>query len=310
IMKSRMWVIVLISLQLCFPIPVFPQDPPNTGQTQATAQIVGKGTHVLDAATLDSISSLTISRGSTAVIDFGGASQLNLSGDLVNKGHLFIGSSTQAVTGAQISAANIVNRHGAELSSALPNGGVGGFTSSVANMDLVVSAVQNILNGGIIRSSGNLYMNAGGSIINAAGTTGGATKMQDGGQNKFPASHNLDAGLIASQLGTIAAYTSQLVNPGFIQARSGNVQIANLSGNTLAVDNTLGRITAQNSILFETLGTTSESKATLSVSGGTLSAGAVSFASPDGRISVAVDRIDGSVDVSGGTAEIGAQDGN
>src|SRR5262249_12984604 len=178
IMKSRMWIIVLISLQLGFPIPVFAQDPPNTGPTQATAQIVGKGTHVLDAATLDSISSLTISRGSTAVIDFGGASQLKLSGDLVNKGHLFIGSSTQAVTGAQISAANIVNRHGAELSSALPNGGVGGFTSSVANMDLVLSAVQNILNQGTIRSSGNLSMNAGGSIINVPGTTGTAPVMQ------------------------------------------------------------------------------------------------------------------------------------
>src|SRR5262249_6805236 len=128
-MKSRMWIIVLISLQLCFPNLVFAQDPPNTGQTQSTGQIIGKGAHILDAATLGSISSLTISRGSTAVIDFGGASQLQLSGDLVNKGHLFIGSSNQAVSGAQISAANIVNRHGAVLSSALPNGGVGGFTS-------------------------------------------------------------------------------------------------------------------------------------------------------------------------------------
>jgi len=309
-MKSRMWIIVLICLQLCFPIPIFAQDPPNTGQTQATAQIVGKGTHVLDAATLDSISSLTISRGSTAVIDFGGGSQLKLSGDLVNKGHLFIGSSNQAVTAAQISAANIVNRQGAELSSALPNGGVGGFTSSVANMDLVLSAVQNILNQGTIRSSGNLSMTAGGSIINIPGTTGTAPVMQAVNNINLQAASIVNGGLIASQLGTIAAYTSQLVNSGSIQAQAGNVQIANLSGNSLTVDNTLGQITAQNSILFQTLGSTSESKATLSVSGGTLSAEDVSFVSPDGRVSVAVDRLDGNVSVSGGTAEIGAQEGD
>src|SRR4030095_15402103 len=169
-MKRHVWMSLLIALQLCFPIRVFAQE--------AAPRTVSKGTHVLDAATLGSRSTLKISRGATAVIDFGGTSQLTLPGDLVNKGNLFVGSSKQEVTAAQISAANIVNRQGAVISSALPNGGVGGFTSSVANFDLVLNAAQNILNQGTIRSSGNLTMNAGGSIINAAGTSGVSPVVQ------------------------------------------------------------------------------------------------------------------------------------
>src|SRR4030095_14050235 len=82
----------------------------GSSQTQTSALKVREGTQVFDAATLDAVSSLKISRGATAVIDFRGASQLKLPGNLVNKGNLFVGSSNEAVTAAQISAANIVNR--------------------------------------------------------------------------------------------------------------------------------------------------------------------------------------------------------
>src|SRR5262249_16585462 len=95
-----------------------------------------------------------------------------------------------------------------------------------------------------------------------------------------------------------------------IQALGGSVQIANLAGNTLRVNNALGRIAAQDEIGFQTLGSTSQSKAMLSVMGGTLSADDVSFVSPDGRIRAEVDRIDGSVNVSGGMADIGVAAGN
>src|SRR5215467_6123234 len=77
IMKRQVWLSLLIAVQLCFPIRVFAQE--------AAPRTIGKGTHVLDAATLGSISSLKISRGATAVIDFGNASQLTLPGDLLNK---------------------------------------------------------------------------------------------------------------------------------------------------------------------------------------------------------------------------------
>src|SRR5262249_51106236 len=119
-----------------------------------------------------------------------------------------------------------------------------------------------------------------------------------------------NAGLITSQLATVNANTAKLVNSGTIQALSGSVQIANLTGNTLSVDNSLGTITAQDGVLFQTLATTPQSKAELSVIGGTISASNVSLLSPDGRIDVAVDRINGSVDVSGGTVQIGVQQGN
>src|SRR4030095_6495048 len=164
------------------------------------------------AHTLDSVSSLKISRGATAVIDFGGASQLSLPGNLVNKGNLFVGSSNQAVTAAQISAANIVNRPRALLSSVLPNGGVGGFTSSVANFDLVLNAVQNILNQGTIRSSGSLSLNAGGSIVNQA---------------TIQAAQNVN---FNSAIGSIA-------NSGLISAMAGNINIASQTVQNMLLNN-------------------------------------------------------------------------
>src|SRR5262249_26289549 len=75
----------------------------NSSQPTSALRIRG-GTQVLGAATLDSLASPKVSRGATAVIDFGGASQLKLPGNLVNKGNLFVGSSNHAVTSAQISA--------------------------------------------------------------------------------------------------------------------------------------------------------------------------------------------------------------
>src|SRR5262249_13478864 len=171
---------------------------------------------------------------------------------------------------------------------------------------------HDIVNGGRITSAGKLTVRAGGSIINAlpAGATGSAPVMQAVSNLNLQAANIVNGGLIASQLGTVNAYTQQLINSGTIQALSASALIANLAGNTLMVNNALGRIAAQDEILFETLGSTSQSKATLSVLGGTLSAEAVSFVSPDGRVAVEVDRMDGKVNVSGGTAEIGALQGN
>src|SRR5262249_23471444 len=171
---------------------------------------------------------------------------------------------------------------------------------------------HDIVNGGRITSAGKLTVRAGGSIINAlpAGATGSAPVMQAVTNLNLQAANIVNGGLIASQLGAVNAYTQQLINSGTIQALGGSVQIANLAGNTLRGKHPLGSIVAQDEIGFQTLGSTSQSKAMLSVMGGTLSADDVSFVSPDGRIRAEVDRIDGSVNVSGGMADIGVAAGN
>jgi len=258
------------------------------------------------------VSSLVVPKGVIAVDDFARTGNLNLSGDLTNAGTFYAFSSSPAVMTASVSAANIFNQPGAVLTSVLPKSGLGGFGNLVSNLSLSLNATNNVLNAGTISSAGSLTATAGGSITNAlpAGVTGAHPVMQAVKNVNVQAPSITNGGIIASQLGTVNAYTAELVNPGTIQALSGSVQIANLSGNTLTVDNSLGTIAAQDQVLFQTLGSTQESKSELSVEGGTISANNVSFLSPDGKINVAADRINGAVDVSGGTAEIGIKQGN
>jgi len=237
---------------------------------------------------------------------------LSLSGDLSNAGKFYAVSSSPTVTAASISAANIFNQQGAVLTSVLPKSGLFGMGNLISNLSLNLNASNNVGNAGTISSAGRLTVTAGGSITNAlpAGATGVNPVMQGINNVNLQAPNIANDGLIASQLATVNANTAQLVNSGTMQAPSGSIQIASLSGNTLSVDNSLGTISAQDEVLFQTLGTTQQSKAELSVVGGTISANTVSFVSPQGRINVAVSRINGSVDVSGGTAMIDVQQGN
>src|SRR5262249_12839746 len=78
---------------------------------------VSRGTTILDAAALSSVSALTVPRRATAVIDFSNAPNAVLTGDLENKGRVFAVASNPAVTVAGLTASNIFNRHGAVVSS-------------------------------------------------------------------------------------------------------------------------------------------------------------------------------------------------
>ena len=270
------------------------------------------GSVQLTSSLVQQASDLVIPKGMTVFDDFAQTGNLNLQGSFSNAGKFYAISSSPQVTSAAISAVNIFNQKGALISSVLPSSSPGGLSTLVNSLSLSLNAANNISNAGTITSAGNLTLKAGTSIINAlpAGVTGPSPVMQAASNVNLQAASIVNGGLVSSQLGAINAYTSRLVNSGMIQAPSGSIQIANLSGLTLGVDNTLGLIAAQDTVLFDTLGSTSQSKATLSVVGGTLSANNVAFESPDGRINVSVDRINGSVDASGGTAEIGTKEGN
>src|SRR5262249_17875466 len=140
--------------------------------------------------------------------------------------------------------------------------------------------------------------------------------MQALGNVNLQAASIVNQGTIASQSANVNAATASLTNSGVIQALAGSVQILNPYGNTLSIDNALGSILARDQILLQTLGSVTDesgnyvSKASLSLSGGTLSANQIHLNSPDGNIAVNTDNINGDVYVGGGTAVVGTQNGD
>ncbi len=149
------------------------------------------------------------------------AAALNLTGNLNNSGSILANPSAGAQ--AAISAANIFNNSGALIST---------ITANVPT-NLNLTAINNIVNAGQILSSGNLNLNAGGSIINTlpAGITGAQPVMQ--------AANNL------SILTGASSAAAQIVNSGLITALAGNINIASQTPASILVNNTGGSILAQ-----------------------------------------------------------------
>src|SRR4030095_6591641 len=114
---------------------------------------------------------LVIPRHVSVVQDFGINSSLDLGGNLTNSGRFYAVSSNSNATNAIINANNIFNNSGAILSSVLPSGGLAGYSNLVGSLNLTLNALHDIVNAGVISSSGNLNMNAGGSIINQTAAT-------------------------------------------------------------------------------------------------------------------------------------------
>jgi len=88
-------------------------------------------------------SSLNVPVDVTAYGDFGRQSDFRLTGDLSNKGTMFVSSSDQSVRGGGIHADNITNH-------------TGGFISS--EVDLSLNAARNLSNDGVITSQGSLTL--------------------------------------------------------------------------------------------------------------------------------------------------------
>ncbi len=108
------------------------------------------------------ISKVIIPEGVTAFGDFSANADLQLGGDLVNRGTVIGFSTNSANQTGSLSANNIINRSGATIST-----GAGSPTNSIANFSLILNATKDIVNSGSITSGGNLTLNAGNSIVNA-----------------------------------------------------------------------------------------------------------------------------------------------
>ncbi|MBX9685855.1 MAG: hypothetical protein K2X27_04080, partial [Candidatus Obscuribacterales bacterium] len=278
----------------------------QTATTTATSISSSKAVQTINSSTLQG-QSLAVPSGSTYVINVNSTSPVNLSGNFSNSGTIYLVSSNSAVHTANISATNIFNQQGALLTTVLPVGGIAGFMSQ---LNLSLSAINNIVNYGTISSAGSLNLNAGNSIVNQlpAGMSGPNPVMTAVQNLNMQATNIINSGLIASQLASVNAYTSNLVNSGAMQALSSQINVQNLLSNVLNVNNLNGILSAGSSINFSTLASVYDSgknllsEAVLKIDGGKLDAPLVSINSPGGKISVNVEQINGGLNLSGATA--------
>jgi len=264
------------------------------------------------------LNGLTVKSGKIEIIDLSNplATNIILTGNLTNAGTIYVVSSNPLITHVSISAANVDDLQGALFSTVLPASGLLGFSALVPNLSLSLSAINNIVNSGTISSAGALSLSAGHSIVNQlpTGVTGtGPTIMAMQNLNlQSPSISN--SGIIASQLGSLSANTANLVNSGTVQARAGQINIQNLIGNVLNVNNLHGTIAAGQSLNFSTLGSLYDSQnkllsqGLLTIEGGNLQAPQLFLTSPGGQINVAVEQVSGGVNLTGASAVVNASD--
>ncbi|MBY0547035.1 MAG: hypothetical protein K2W95_07060 [Candidatus Obscuribacterales bacterium] len=95
---------------------------------------------------------VTVPEGGTYVIDFGNAPVFNANGNFTNAGTVYALSTNPAVTTGTLVSIDFFNQPGAVFTSVLPTGGIPGYTSAVSNLNLVLTAINNFTNAGIISS--------------------------------------------------------------------------------------------------------------------------------------------------------------
>lgn len=194
------------------------------------------------------LGSLVIPSGVSVINNFASNPALNLAGSLTNAGTFYAVSTNPLVSTASIAALNIANQQSALLTSVLPQGGLAGYSNAISNLSLSLSAINNIVNAGVISSAGTLSMTAGGSITNAANMAGISAVMQAMNNVNLNAASIVNSGLISSITGNInvasqlsdsaASQALQALNVnnvgGIMQALNGSINVGNIlsSGNT------------------------------------------------------------------------------
>ena len=227
------------------------------------------------------ISDLVIPESVVAIDDVSKGA-LRISGDLVNRGEILGVSDTRGRQG-RIFADNILNMAGAVISmdSTLRNGDMttAGFIAGLVQLGelsregtkLLLNANNMIDNSGTIFSAGNLTMSAGELHNSGVIFTGDSMSVE----------------------------TQKVVNSGVVQSIGAAMSlVATNAVETFSVVNSGGRIDAGNGHLYMSAATP------ISVIGGTLNADLVQFNSPNSAVNVAVDSINGLVDVIAFTSAV------
>lgn len=217
-MKKRM------AALLCSGMVLFSQ----VGFTRATlAQSVPlTPSQVIDASNYTSTGDLQIDNGQNVVVDFTNAPNgLQITGNLINQGNLYAISTSSQQNTANFFAQNIVNAQSALFTTVLPTAGIAGFSNAIPNLNLSLTATNNIVNQSVLTSAGDLNLSAN-LIINAlpTGATGTAPVMQ--------AVNNLN---ISALVGTI--------NSGVMSSVASNINIASVLNNVV-FENISGQLSA------------------------------------------------------------------
>ncbi|HEY9869675.1 MAG TPA: hypothetical protein V6D08_10960, partial [Candidatus Obscuribacterales bacterium] len=290
----------------------------NYGQQLLQLNQAGKavgGTVNLASLLTQSVNNVIIPRGVTVIRDVATESSLTIAGNLINWGSIYAVSSSPQVSIANISATNIFNRAGGLLTTVLPSAGLPGYANLLASLNLSITALQDIINQGVISSSGGLYAVAGRSIVNTMpiGVTGPAPIIQAVNDVNLQALNIVNQGQISALVGNVTVTAATVQNQGIIQSFNANVIVNNLLANLLAVNNILGTIAARDTITFQTRDATqlaaAAGKPGISFTGGTLAADTIRFLSPGGTVSVLADRLQGKVEATAASASIGSRVG-
>lgn len=247
------------------------------------------GYFTLNSPRCPPITNLVIPSGVTAVRNFGTAGALSLGGNLTNDGAFYCLSTSPGVQTAVIQAQHVLNNSGATISTILPAGvAVAGV---VANLSLSLNALKDIINSGLITSSGSLSISAGGSIINSVVTKASASTP------------------IISAANNLTLLSGSITNSGLIASLSSNVNISAPSGNGLQVKNSGGTIQAlQGGITFGD--PQYAGKSNIDITGGNLLSKAVNVFNGEGIAALNVQDLTGILNVRAGEVNVSASTSN
>ncbi|MBY0547729.1 MAG: hypothetical protein K2W95_10570 [Candidatus Obscuribacterales bacterium] len=255
-----------------------PASASGTATPQAPSPVVPTSSSILTPE-VSAILNQSAPSPTTMVIDFAQQSTLHFAGDFINPANvtLYAISTDPNITTATISAANIYNA--GIITTILPSCGLPGYTNLVGNLNLVMNAVNNIVNIGEISSAGNLSLTAGNAIANITSNAG------------------LSAIMSAANNFSLAANT--IVNSGTINAMN-NLNLASVMANNLAVNAVGGVFQAGGAINIRDAAFTSKSN--LDVLGGIWYSPTLNFYSGNGITKMTLESATGVI--NGSTGEL------
>jgi hypothetical protein len=255
---------------------------------------------IMPGSTASALSALSIpGKVGLAVIGFTADKPFVISG-LTNVAGTLFALQNQPGVASYLNLGSLNVAPGGLVTTTLP-GGANPFGSGVfSSQSLVVNALHDISNSGVISSGGSLALNAGGIISNLTG----ANIVSTTGVQAAPSN-----GTIIAQDIAISTGSGSLINSGLISALN-NIVIAS-PNSALTVNDESGSVRSIAGQISVNAGSAA-THSNLNVSGGDWLApvGGVEFSAPCADISVTANRLTGPVSLTGANAVAGAFNGD
>jgi len=233
------------------------------------------------------VSGLVVPEAVQVVGNFGGRSDFNLTGDLVNNGAIVALSNRAGANKASISANNLFNSASGSISSVVNPSDFPQYGQLETSVDLKLRGQEALTNQGSISSSGDLTL-AGNTVSNESTRHSTAT--------------------ISAQ-NNVYIESGSLNNTGSISAVQGNVGILSPVNGSIAINNAGGTISALNGSI--TVGDAANvAKIDTTLTGGDWLSQSLNLYSGDGALRATVGEVTGTVNASAGTANIKADTEN